>query len=371
MHNNYAKKNNNESKDSLFEDLLASVGDGLIAIDKNFKLIAFNPAAQEMFGFSWPQVERNTFHEAFGSNPMLVNLMGKTVAEGVSYVDHQGRIQNREGHYKEVSIKVSPLYDRQGEQVGAVAVLRDITKIRELEEVLKRADRLSSLGALSVGIAHEVKNPLSGIKGAAELLQEEIGPTGPYNEHFRVIFKEVERLRTFVEHLLDLSRPPRLNLRACNIHQALDHAFYLAQEAVKNEAVLTEKIFDISLPEILADQEQLEQVFLNLVKNALEAMKGGGKLTLTTRAAQEFTDSFPKLPKGPEHYLVVEIADTGPGLTPEQQENLFTPFYTTKPKGTGLGLTISLKLVEDHRGNIAVESREGEGTRFKIYLPYE
>lgn len=350
---------------------MASVGDGLLAIDKDFKLIAFNPAAQELFGFSWAQVERTGFQEAFANNLLLINFMSKTLTEGASFLDHEGRLQDREGHTKEVSIKVSPLYNREGEIRGAVAVLRDVSKIKELEEVLKRADRLSNLGALSAGIAHEVKNPLSGIKGAAELLYEELASPGPFEEYFRVIFKEVDRLRVIVDQLLDLSRPSRSNLRPGNIHQALDHAYFLAREAVKNEDILTEKIYDISLPEILGDQDQLVQVFLNLIKNALEAMKGGGKLTLTTRATQEFTDSFPKLPKGPEHYLVVEIADTGPGLTSEQQEYLFTPFYTTKPKGTGLGLAVSLKLVEDHRGNIAVESREGEGTTFKVYLPCE
>jgi two-component system nitrogen regulation sensor histidine kinase GlnL len=371
MINNYASTPNNNAENSFYEDLLASVGDGVLAIDKNFKVVAFNPAAQELFGFSWSQAQRAPFKEVFGGNELLVNLMSKSLAEGISYVDHQGCLHDREGHSKEVSIKVSPLYSQAGEIRGTVAVLRDVSKIRELEEVLKRADRLSNLGALSAGIAHEIKNPLSGIKGAAQLLYDEVAAEKPLEEYFGVIFKEVERLRGIVDQLLDLSRPPRANLRPCNLHQALDHAFFLAKEAVKNDEVLTEKIYDISLPEILGDSDQLVQVFLNLIKNALEAMKGGGKLTLITRAAQEFTDAFPKLPKGPEHYLVVEIADTGPGLTGEQQENLFTPFYTTKPIGTGLGLVLSLKLVEDHRGNIAVESKEGEGARFKVYLPYE
>jgi two-component system nitrogen regulation sensor histidine kinase GlnL len=255
-----------------------------------------------------------------------------------------------------------------GERIGTIVLLRDLTNVRELEDAVRQADRLSSLGALAAGLAHEIKNPLGGINGAAQLLEMEFPDNEDLREYIRVMLKEVQRVNLIVEELLALASPGRLKLGKVNLHQVLADIVLLQKRATGGRDVTINQYFDPSIPPILADEALLTQLFLNLIKNAVEAVGDGGQVKVTSRVLSDYSMT----PKGERRarMIAIDVVDNGPGIPPEVQENLFTPFFTTKSKGTGLGLAICQKIVSEHRGMIRVESHPSRGTTFTVMLPF-
>jgi two-component system nitrogen regulation sensor histidine kinase GlnL len=239
-----------------------------------------------------------------------------------------------------------------------------MTAQRSIGDTADRGSRVGSLAAVAAGLAHEIKNPLGGIKGAAQLLAEELAGHANVARFTTLITREVDRVSALLEELLELTRPPRLRLAAVNVHRVLNDVLVLQQTAAK---VAVRLVFDPSLPDIWADEAQLRQVFLNLVKNAIEAMDDGGTLTVTTRIETDFHVRHGGRDRG--QFLSVDVEDTGPGIPLEDCERIFTPFFTTKTSGTGLGLAVTERLVTQHGGTIRVESELGRGTRVRVRLP--
>jgi two-component system nitrogen regulation sensor histidine kinase GlnL len=224
---------------------------------------------------------------------------------------------------------------------------------------------------IAAGIAHEVKNPLVGIRGAAQLMKSEIssesGPGKGLIEYLDVILKEADRLNGVLEGILDFTRLKPREIKGFNIHSVLDRALLLNEGSVRQNGVVLTRLYDPSLPEVMGNEDQLMQVFLNLIRNAIEAMPASGKLTLVTRMSDLFTSVQTD---GKKHRLmVVKVGDTGPGIKQEHLAEIFTPFFTTKDRGVGLGLALSYQIVQEHLGTIRVESQENEGTTFSVYLP--
>jgi two-component system, NtrC family, nitrogen regulation sensor histidine kinase GlnL len=268
-----------------------------------------------------------------------------------------------------VQLIAAPILDPLGRGVGTLLLFRDMTAQRSLGDAGERGNRVGNLAAVAAGLAHEIKNPLGGIKGAAQLLAEELADSANGIRFTTLITREVDRVSGLLEQLLELTRPPRLRLAAVNVHRVLNEVLLLQRAAVSaDDAALTVRlVFDPSLPEIWADEAQLHQVFLNLVKNALEAMGRVGLLTITTRIVTDFHVRHGARDRG--QFLSVEIEDSGPGIAPEDCERVFTPFFTTKSNGTGLGLAVTEHLVAQHGGTIDIESELGRGTRIRVRLP--
>jgi two-component system nitrogen regulation sensor histidine kinase GlnL len=244
-------------------------------------------------------------------------------------------------------------------------LVRDIKRRRELEEDLKRADRLATMGTLAAGLAHEIRNPLGGIKGAAQLLRRALEPKSSLREYTDIMIREVDRVNKLIEQLLDLSRPLQLTLAPVNIHEILNDVLLLESQAA-GESVTIKKIFDPSLPPIRGDRAQLTQVFLNLLKNAFQAMDGRGCLTVITRLETDYHVRDQGTRRN--RFIWVEISDEGKGIKEEDLAHIFSPFFSTKNSGTGLGLAICYNIIKEHGGTIRVESIEGKGTTFKVSL---
>jgi signal transduction histidine kinase len=233
----------------------------------------------------------------------------------------------------------------------------------ELEQLhfqqLERADRLASIGEMAAGIAHEIKNPLAGISAAVSIIRDEIPADDPRNTILSEVLQQVQRLDKTVNDLLFFGKPSLPELACIDINQIIDITFKFASQ---HRSVLNiEKRIDLSpgLPPVYADSKQMQQVFLNLFLNAFQAMPGGGVLSVTTAGA--FVQD--------REVVRIEIADTGPGIPPQILEKIFTPFFTTKAQGTGLGLPICCKLINLHNGDIRVTSDSTQGTVFTIELP--
>ena len=218
-----------------------------------------------------------------------------------------------------------------------------------------------------MGMAHEIRNPLGGIRGSAQLLRQEI-KNKSHQEYLDVVVSEVDRIDRMVKRMMDLTRPLDLRMENTNIHKVLEEILMLEKDTLTRKNGRFEQIYDPSLPPIEADEDQLKQVFLNLIKNAIEASRKGGKIQIVTRVGSGYAVKAVSSPI-PQQNIVVEIIDSGKGMDEPTQKKLFTPFYTTKTKGSGLGLAISLKIVEDHHGKIKITSEKGLGTTVQVFLP--
>ena len=220
---------------------------------------------------------------------------------------------------------------------------------------------------MAAGLAHEIKNPLGGIKGAAQLLERELSDESEMREYTRIMLKEVSRVNRIVEELLALTSPRKLRVEAVNLHRIIGDLCKLQRRAVGDRKVIILQQFDPSIPSFLADEELLIQVFLNLIKNAVEAVGEVGLIRIVTRVHADYR--MTQQGERRTRMVAVDISDDGPGIPKEQQEQLFTPFFTSKATGTGLGLVICQKIVTEHRGILKVQSSPGKGTVFTVMLP--
>lgn len=346
------------------EDLLSSLQDGVIVLDAAGRVISLNQAAEELTGLSDSAARGRALGEVFPPPAPLAGLVSRTLALGRSHADFELDLRRPDGSRRTVSAVASQVSGPGGECRGAVLVLRDLSSVRELEEQVRRSERLAALGVLAAGLAHEVRNPLVGVRAAAQLLAKEPAFPAALHEFTGVIIREVDRLNRLVDELLSLAGTHALRRRPCNVNQMVEEALRLQGPALQGGAVAVLRRYDPAIPVLEADPDRLLQVFLNLLRNAVEAMAGApGALTVSTR----FERVAPQC--GGRSAAVVEVEDRGPGMTPEVQAKLFTPFFTTKAKGTGLGLPLSLRIVEEHEGALELASRPGQGTTARVLLP--
>ncbi|KAF0218861.1 MAG: two-component system NtrC family nitrogen regulation sensor histidine kinase [Geobacteraceae bacterium] len=350
-----------------YANVIDSVGDGVIVLDKQGMVTLINPAAEEITGVSRRHAQSAPFSDIFKGEAILLEMVSKTAATGMTISDYENIVLKKTGHLTPVSATASPLLLASGEIIGTILVLRDLTNVRELEETVRQADRLSTVGTLAAGLAHEIKNPLGGIKGAAQLLEREIREDSELRDYTRVVLKEVERVNKIVDELLDLASPRKLALAPVNLHKILGDIIILQKGVFADKRITFQQKFDPSIPPILADEALMTQLFLNLIKNAVEAVGETGQIKVVSRVWSDY--SMTQKGERRSRMVAIEVSDDGPGIKKEELEQLFTPFFTTKAKGTGLGLAICQKIVTEHRGMIKVDSDPGKGTTFTVMLP--
>jgi two-component system nitrogen regulation sensor histidine kinase GlnL len=349
-----------------WEQILANLDDGVIALDAQNKIIFFNEASEMLTDISSGAAVNQPFEKIFKREPWLIDLVRTTHAPRQKRTRGEGDFINRWGRKIPVGVTISALQDRQGHFLGTILLLRDIKRRKELEEDLKRADRLALMGTLAAGLAHEIRNPLGGIKGAAQLLRRSAESDPSVRDFTGIMIREVDRVNQLIEQLLDLSRPSQLTLAPINIHEILEDVLLLESQTAGGKELHVRKRFDPSLPPIRGDRAQLTQVFLNLVKNAVQAMDGGGVLTVTSRLETDYHIREPGT--APNRLIWVDIADEGRGIAEEDLPHIFSPFFTTKVNGTGLGLATCYRIMREHGGTIRVESTAGQGSTFKVSL---
>jgi two-component system, NtrC family, nitrogen regulation sensor histidine kinase GlnL len=348
----------------LSEHILASLSDGVVVLDPACRVEIFNPAMEEMTGISSRRATGSTLATLLPKESPIPARVVATMETGHPFFTPEAEWQRWDGQPLPTSLTISSILDKTGEPIGAVLVVRDLRRIKALQESQRPTERLTAFGILAAAMAHEIKNPLLGIRGAAQLLREE-STTEDACAYTDIIIREADRLNALMEEMLDFARPHSLTRTLINLHEVLDCVIALERPSCTMRGVLIRQQYDPSLPDIWADRNHLTQVFLNLVRNAWEAMPQGGTLALTTRRSSEPT----RLGPGGGPMLVVELADEGVGIPLEVQQKLFTPFFTTKAKGSGLGLAISHRIVEEHGGRFVIKSIPGQGTTVRVYLP--
>lgn len=360
-----------------WEHILASVEEGIIVIDQVQQVVFLNPAAETLIGVSGAQAAGQPYTQLFARNPWLIAIIERTLVSGSSRTAGEGTLRNRHHRDSPVRLTCSPIFNTGTTFLGVIVVLHDLSYQKELAEDAQRADRLAHLGVVAAGLAHEIKNPLAGIRGAAQLLQNRLNQDPSVSEYTGVMIREIDRLSGLLEQLLQLSSPRRFEPQPVNVHKVLTNVLLLEREALP-KSIEIQTHFDPSLPSVPGDERALAQVFRNLIKNGIQALEKHrhGLFILSTRMATNFhlmRHEQSGHPPGPANhkgrFLSIDFTDNGPGIAADHLPQLFTPFFTTKSKGTGLGLPISQQIIVQHGGTIRVESELGYGTSFHVYLP--
>jgi two-component system nitrogen regulation sensor histidine kinase GlnL len=349
-----------------WKEILTSLEDGVITVDLGGKIVFFNEAAEVLTQVSASQALQQSFTELFKQDSWLIELLRKSGPPRHESARGEGDIVVRRGRKVPVSVTASPLQDGYGNFLGTILLVRNLAYRQDLEEDLKRADRLAMIGTVAAGLAHEIRNPLGGIRGAAQMLRRSFDDDSPLVEYTNIMVREVDRVNQLIEHLLNLSQPVELKLAPVNIHEILEEVLLLEEQAAERKNKRVTKRFDPSLPAIRGDKAQLTQVFLNLIKNAFQAMGDAGTLTITTRVETDF--HIRDRGSGRNKFIWVDIVDQGSGIKEDDLPHIFSPYFTTKHNGAGLGLAVCYRIVKEHGGLIRVESAEGAGTTFRVSL---
>jgi PAS domain S-box-containing protein len=350
--------------------LLASLPDAVIGVRPDLTVFLWNSAAEALTGRSATRALERLLSECLGPEARLTRHLGETIRLSEGRAEAESEVTATDGRAIAVGILTAPIHAPSGALRGAVAVLRDLSRLRALEAEVRRGERLAALGQMALALAHEIRNPLGAIRGVAQLLGDELGGAGPFREHVTVMLAEIDRVNRVMEALLDLGRPLGFTFGVVNVHELLERVSLLAEPMARAHEVQLVRRYDPSLPPLWADADRLMQVFQNLVQNGVEAMPGGGRLTLTTRLSLDTVyGGRVDAGAGPRPLVEVQVTDEGEGIPAELRDRVFDPFVTTKARGLGLGLALAHRIVEEHRGALRVASTPGKGTTFSCYLP--
>jgi signal transduction histidine kinase len=268
-----------------------------------------------------------------------------------------------------IELSTAPLKGGDAKDLGAVGILRDLTTVRQLEGQLRRSDRLAAVGTLAAGLAHEIKSPLTSVLTFTRHLARRFDDAH-FRERFQsVVPRELERINSIVERLLELARPSHLRFTRVRLPLLLDRVLELHADRLEGGRIMVVREYARDVPPVQADEEALYRAFVNVISNAVEAMSAGGRLTLRIGWPEGGEPRAARL-RAFNRRLQIEVRDTGAGISPADAERVFTPFFTTKDRGTGLGLALTHKIIEDHGGTIDFRSGAPRaGTTFRIVLP--
>ncbi|MCH7517964.1 MAG: PAS domain S-box protein [Candidatus Dadabacteria bacterium] len=342
-----------------YKEIFDAFPESIIIIDKNFLILDMNDNAETTFRISRQKAQGRATNLFMPIE--MEQLAKRALLEERTIVGDETNPTLRSGDKISIQAIASPLFTTKGNIKGVILQIKDITATKFLSSKNIQEMSTSRFETLMSGLAHELKNPLSGIRGAAQLLAEETENIETI-KCAEIITKEADRLKSLLDSLKQLEPFAEELLEPLDIHDILMEIIYLESLSDMNKNIQYKQNYDITLPPIRGDRNSLKQVFLNLIKNASQAIEVKGKIEVSTRWITEH-----KL-KG-QKAISIEIEDNGNGIARESLEKIFSPFYTTRKEGSGLGLFLAYQIIAKHGGAVLVESELGKGTVFKVYLP--
>jgi two-component system sensor histidine kinase PilS (NtrC family) len=342
----------------LNENIVRSIRSGLVTTDLEGKITVFNSAAEEMSGMESSAMLGARVQALIGEN-LWHEIQTANFLRDVRPLRHEAWISMPKDRKSYLGFSISPLLDQSSQLIGYIISFQDLTEIKRLEEEIRVKDRMAAIGRMAAGIAHEIRNPLTSMRGSVEVLRSHLTLPERDARLMDILIRESDRLNMFVEEFLQFARPARYTREPVELVSLLrDTATLLQNSPEVTQKHSIELNLEIGGVTVMGNPSQLQQVFWNLAQNALRAMPAGGTLTIR---AHEAEDGGAK----------IVFEDTGLGMTREEQEQLFQPFHSKFAQGTGLGLTIVFQIVEDHNGRISFESEKGRGTKVTLSLPHE
>jgi two-component system nitrogen regulation sensor histidine kinase GlnL len=351
------------------QDIFDALLEGVVILDDAGCVEWLNSEAARLLDASTELLPGKRLESALGDDHPVCRIVGRVRRTGRPSIHDEVELPRRYARPLPVDVAVSILGEPgHGSAAPGIAVaLRDRSTARSLREEISERERQESYGHIAAGIAHEVKNPLGGIRGAAELIGLE-APDERGRKVSQLIVDEVDRISGLVDELMVFARGDRLERESVNVHRPLDALVDLLELDRGTKNIHIERVYDPSLPEIQADPARLQQIFLNLARNAVQAMEeSGGTLRLSTRMTLEHR--IVNAVGRPVPTVEISFEDDGPGIPPDLHHRLSTPFFTTKRKGTGLGLAVARHWIRRHDGRLRFTSAEGSGTRVDVDLP--
>ena len=341
-------------------DILNSITRGILTVDLQGVITSYNLALEEILGVEGTKLIGRPLEKVFRPEDSLYQLLKESIQEEARPRDEDLAYTSKTGSIMPLRVTTFTLKNEVGKRVGGILLVKDLTEIRKMAERIQRTSRLAALGELTQRLVHEIRNPLSAMDINLQLLQERLEESGGNPEigrYIGIISTETRRLNEVLRNAQLFSKPEPPDLETVDLHQIISQILlFIKEEASRKDIELVENLqAEESL--IQADEDQMKQVFINLFKNSLEAMDKGGKLEVLSR-----NDGGGKI-------IGVELVDTGSGIPMAKLERVFDPYFTSKKKGSGLGLSIVHNIITQHGGSIDVSSWLGEGTIFSISLP--
>ena len=352
-----------EDVKNFMESVIQSIGSGIIITGINDTVTYINKAGERILGYSKEEVIGRPFgifalREKQSVVHSLLNNPDDLDTRKEGWMRRKDRLEFP------VGFTINNHLSIRGETLGKIVIFRDMTNVFKIQEEILRMDRLVSLGKLSSGIAHELRNPLAGIKTTAQALSEEMSKEDSRREYLNRITKEIDRLNELLKTFFSFAKPQKLNLVNCHVKDIINEIIPFLFKEIADQGIRFVEAYHPQLPTIKVDKSQMYQVFLNLFLNAIQAMPSGGELKIEVNP----TVSYSQDGTG-QSFIKVVISDTGKGIPTNIIHRIFDPFFTTKPKGIGLGLSITYQIIKKHGGTIKVESKLEKGTSFIINLP--
>ena len=322
--------------------ILDSMSDGVVAVDNDGRITTFNRSAEAVLGYSARSLVGRSYQEVFGE---AFGESGRLAAV---------ELKTQSGATIPVTERVSPVADKDGRQIGRVKVFQDLSEIEYLREQIRRKERLAAIGEMAATVAHEIRNPLGGIRGFAALLERDLANDPNSVRLVQKILLGTRNLDRVVTELLEYTRPIELRKSACDLAELIESASGLA--GIEGNVLEISPAVRAAEP-IAVDVDRMRQVFLNILLNAAQSIPKDGRIAVEVTFDDDRT--------------TISVTDNGDGIDSENIDRIFFPFFTTKEKGTGLGLAVAAKVVESHGGTLTVESTKGNGATFFVRLPNE
>ena len=346
--------------EKFFSDIILNSIDAIVGFDTEMKIFLWNKGAENIYGYKKEEVLNKEM-----SFLIPDYLLKKGEKEFLIYeLEDKGYLANYEteritkgGKHINVSISRFPVFDEKQDLIGSVGIVRDITKVKQLEKELKEKETLALIGEVVSGIAHSLSNPLNIISGNADYLLLDKSEKDKEYEELKTIIDEATKITKSIRHLLNFSRPLKINKQPNDIHELINNVIKNSKFITGEKKITYKKNFDKKLDKFNFDYTQIEEVISNIITNAIQAIQHSGEIKIKTQKE--------------ESNAIIEITDSGPGIPKENLERIFLPFFSSKEygKGTGLGLSIARKVIKEHNGDIKVKSITGKGTTFIISLP--
>jgi len=336
--------------------ILQSITAGVLTIGPDGSVATANLAAERMLGMREEEMVPRQLSVLLRNDGGIGANLSRILQGRTPKLVSDTQLVTLDGKTLHTQVSMSRMRDTEGRVLGAVVTLEDVSEVKALTDQLIRADRLAALGELTAGVAHEVRNPLGIIRASVQLVEEPSADPERIKDAVRIIKQEIDRLDRVIKALLDFGRPSAPTLRPTNVEDVIEDVVLFTRRFAGQARVDIDTEYAAGIPLVWADADQLKQVFVNLVSNAVQAMEeDGGKITVRVWDDDAF--------------VFASVKDTGPGISQADLMKIFDPFYSTRDAGTGLGLTIVHRIIDQHGGRIEVESAAEGGTVFTVVLP--
>jgi nitrogen-specific signal transduction histidine kinase len=371
QYNEEKKSQVSEYSSKFFQSIIDQLNFGLIIFNKEMHIKYINKEGKRLLNLDATPQNYKKIEDVLGEQNTQSIVTAMNLASS-AYQRPEIEIVTSDSQRVLIGFTLTEFSDPLQED-GFILSLKDITYTKELQEEIIRMDRLASLGVMASGIAHEIRNPLAGIKAIAQTFEDELVKSDPKNEYVQRIIKQVNRLDDLLKSLFSYAKPQKPNRQFYHVTEIMQDVLPLLKQKIHTQKIKLDQSYDKELPRIFVDNSQIQQVIFNLILNSIEAIETDGEISVLITEVDPSDDFYQRKPFYKKiiekRYLVIKITDNGSGITLENLQQIFNPFFTTKNFGTGLGLSIVYQIVQENNGIIYYESEEGQGTQCFLFLP--